>query len=237
MKPVPSVAKKPAPAPAVGAAGVVGKSVPVPPVVRQAAAPRQWSPRALAAAVMLVLLGGLVVMMALPRYAERRDVLVMARPVKAGQLLVAQDLTTAKIAAGPEVSTIAGGDAARVVGRIARADLAAGVALAPSLVAEDTGFGSGQALVGLALKTGQMPAAGIQVGQSVTIVGTPGTAAGQGGVWASASFPGVVASMGAKDPATGATVLDVRVPVADAAKVARLASTGNLAVLALPVGE
>ena len=235
MKPVPSPVKKPAPA--ANPAGVAGKSVPAPPVVRQAAAPRQWSPKALAAAVLLVLLGGLVVMVALPRYAERRDVLVMARPVKAGQVLVAQDLTTAKVAAGPDVSTIAADQASTAVGKITRADLAAGVALAPSLVAEDTGFDAGQALVGLALKTGQVPSAGIQVGQSVTIVGTPGTTAGQPGVWASASYSGVVVSLGAKDPATGVMVLDVRVPVADAPKVARLASTGNLAVLALPVGE
>ena len=246
MKPVPPLAKTPdrsAPAggPGAGRSGGPGGVGVVPPVplVRQAAAPRQWSPKALAAAVLLVLLGGLVVLLALPRYAQRQDVVVAARTVSAGQVLTAQDLSTAKVAAGPDVSTVPAGQVSTVIGKIARSELAPGVVLSPALVAEGNGFVEGQALVGLALKPGQLPSSGIGVGQRVQVVGTPGAtaASGQAGVWASAAFSAVVISLGAKDAATGMTVLDVRVPVADAPKVARLASTGNLAVLALPVGE
>ena len=65
--------------------GAGGGVVPPVPVVRQAAAPRQWSPKGLAAGVLLVVLGGLVVLLALPRYAHRQDVLVAARQVPAGR--------------------------------------------------------------------------------------------------------------------------------------------------------
>lgn len=212
------------------------KPVPVAPVVRQASAPRQWSPKALIGAVLLVLLGGLVVMVALPAYANRVDVVVLARPVSAGHVLVADDLRTAKVAAGPDVSVVRAVSQGMVLGKMARSDLSAGVLLSPSLVADGNGLVAGQALVGLALKTGQLPATGASAGQKVSIVGTPGTVTGPTSPLAGAAFSGVVVSTGVKDPATGVTVLDVRVRQADAASVARLASTGNLAVLVLPSG-
>lgn len=212
------------------------KPVPSAPLVRQAAAPRQWSPRALIGAGLLVVLGGLMVMVALPAYTSRVEVLVLARAVRAGHVLAADDLATAQVAAGAEVSTVRAAARDTVIGRMARSDLSAGVLLSPSLVADSNGFVAGQALVGLALKTGQLPATGVSAGQRVSIVGTPGTVTGSTSPLAAASFSGVVVSAGVKDPATGLTVLDVRVRQADAPAVARLASTGNLAVLVLPAG-
>lgn len=216
--------------------GPATKQVPAAPAVRQAAAPRQWSPKALLGAALLVVLGGLLVMVALPAYANRVNVVVLARPVRAGHVLVADDLRTAKVAAGADVSTVRAAALGTVLGKMARTDLSAGVLVSPSLVADSNGFVAGQALVGLALKTGQLPATGASAGQRVSIVGTPGTGSGQTSPLAGASFSAVVVSAGVKDPATGLSVLDVRVRAVDAASVARLASTGNLAVLVLPAG-
>jgi hypothetical protein len=52
-----------------------------------------------------------------------------------------------------------------------------------------------------------------------------------------AGIPATVADVGAQSPVTLVTVVDVRVPAAEGAQVARLASTGNLAVLVLPPGR
>ena len=124
-------------------------------------------------------------------------------------------------------------------GQIARTDLAPGVVLSPALVVDSHGFVAGRCWWGWRCgRDSYRPrewcgAAGPDRGDPRHDAPRPGA----GGVWASAAFTGVVVSSGEQDTATGVTVADVRVPAGDAAKVARLASTGNVAVLALPVGE
>lgn len=213
------------------------KPIPVPPMVREVAAPRQWNRRGVAGAVLLVLLGGLLVMLALPAYAQRTDVLVVARPVKAGQLLADADLAVAKVSAGSDVVTIPQASRATVVGKAATTALEKGSLLSPSLVTTQLGFTGTQVLVGLPVKVGQMPAGGVVAGQKVQVVGTPGTAAGQSSPWANATIPAVVMAVSGRDAASGVTVVDVRLDSGNGAQAARLASTGNFAVLALPVGS
>lgn len=213
------------------------KPIPAVPVVREAAAPRQWNRRALAGAVLAVLLGGLMVMLALPAYAHRTDVLVVSRMVRAGQVITAADLGTAKVSAGPDVDTMPATQRASVIGKAATTTLAKGSLLTDSLVTDQHGFTGSQALVGLPLKVGQLPAGGVVVGQRVQIIGTPGTSTAQTNAWATAVIPAVVMNVGAREASTSMTVVDVRLDAAQAANAARLASTGNLALLALPVGS
>lgn len=213
------------------------KAIPAPPAVREAAAPRQWNRRHVMGAALLILLGGLLVMLALPAYAHRSDVLVITRTVKAGQVITSGDVGTAKVSAGSEVSTVSANDRGSVVGKAATTTLSKGSLLSSSLVTDQRGFTGNQVVVGLPLKVGQMPAGGVVAGQKVQIVGTPGTAVGQSTPWATTAFAGVVMNVGGRDTSTGITVLDVRLDSGSAANVARLASTGNLSVLALPVGS
>jgi hypothetical protein len=80
-------------------------------------------------------------------------------------------------------------------------------------------------------------------GQRVLIVATPGgsgavTPAGGGtGEGPGRQFTATVAEVGQTNPAKQVTVVDVRVGADDGPAVAALASTGNLALVVLPVGR
>ena len=63
------------------------KGVPPPPAVRAAAAPRQWKPRQVLLAVLVVVLGGLTSMWAVGSYAHRDRVLVIAQNLRVGHKL------------------------------------------------------------------------------------------------------------------------------------------------------
>ena len=77
-----------------------------PTVVRQASAPRKWTAKGLAAAVMFVVIGGLIVMYAIPAFSTRDTVLVVAKAVPVGSTITDADLTTAKITADPALNPI-----------------------------------------------------------------------------------------------------------------------------------
>ena len=64
-----------------------GTQIPAAPAPRVAAAPRQLQTRWLVAVVAVVLLGGVLLLYAVPLYAGRSPVLVLARDVKAGASL------------------------------------------------------------------------------------------------------------------------------------------------------
>jgi hypothetical protein len=225
-------------------AGMAG-AVPAPPpvLVREASAPRQWSVKALAAAVMFVVLGGLVVMYGAQAYSHRETVLVVARPVPVGSTITDADLTIETASAGPKLQTIKASDRASVVGKVALMELAPGVPLTRSQLGTSDGFGAGQVLVALPLKQGQLPARGLSAGQQVLIVATPGERAAAtepdkaaGEATPATGTSATVAEVGPTNEATGVTVVDVRMPASVGVAVAQLASTGNLALILLPPG-
>jgi hypothetical protein len=96
------------------------------------------------------------------------------------------------------------------------------------------------------LKEGQFPARGLNPGQQVLIVATPGsTGSTSGSGTPSAGTDGprdqqidaTVAEVAPLNQATQVTVIDVRVRADDGVRVAELASTGNLALILLPAGR
>ncbi len=210
------------------------------PATRQAAAPRRWTAKGLAAAVIVVLLGGLVLMYAVPAYSKRVSVLVVARAVPLGTRISEADLATARISSDPALTPVSANLRSSVVGKIATVTLRPGTLITLSEVGDSDGFAAGQVLVPLALKDGQLPARGVSPGQQVLIVATP---SGAGGSTVGASAPpqtqgirAIVVESGSANAATGVTVVDVRVLATDGFAVAQLAAAGNLTLLLLPTG-
>ena len=227
------------PVPAAAAESRGGSQSPVPaaPVSRPAAGPRQWSARGVALAVLVVVLGGLVLLYAVPQFSHRVTVLAVATDVPVGSVITADDLTTAKITVDPHLRSVPAADRAAVVGKVAAVSLRAGTLVTLDGVGTSDGFTAGQVLVPLGLKAGQFPARGLDPGQHVWIIATPGTGnAGGGAAVSAAATEAVVAEVGRTDDATGVTVIDVRVPSAAAVALGQFASTGNLLVLLLPTG-
>lgn len=209
--------------------------------VREASAPRRWTPKGLALAVILIVLGGLVVMIGLQHFAQRDSVLVVSKSVAVGSRITSADLTTAKITTDAAIKPISSSDRDQVVGKYALVDLAAGSTLTRSQVGTSDGFTTGQVLVPLPLKQGQMPARGLSPGQHVTIVSTPSSdgasSAGGSSTPAATSTNATIAEVGATNASSEITVVDVRVPTASSVALAQLAATGNATVLLLPPGK
>jgi len=210
--------------------------VPPAPQVRVAAAPRQLQTRWLIAVVLVVGLGGLLLLYAVPMYGGHTTVVMMARDVKVGSTLTAADLTSADVSVGEQVAVVHPQDG--VLGKTALSDLSAGSLLSPRQVGAAPPVAAGQDLVPVRLKLGQRPQQGLTPGQAVLAVPAPADPSSPAGTTLSGAAPirATVGSYGEPDPATGDVVVDLRVPEADAVGLARAAATGSLTLVVLSGG-
>lgn len=107
--------------------------------------------------------------------AEQRSVLVLARPVARGTVLVADDLAVAQVTAGTTIRTLAAEQQDRVLGRALLTSLPEGSALTEGLVAPvDVPIGPTTRTVGLLLEPGGYPTASLAAGDTVSVVDTDG---------------------------------------------------------------
>ena len=211
--------------------------VPPPPAVRSAATPRQWKPRQVLLAVLVVVLGGLTSMWAVGSYAHRDRVLVIAQNLQVGHKITVDDLAGADLSVDPRVAAFTVEQQGEVIGKVALVDLAKGTLVNPSQVGQSQALTAGQVLVPLQLKPGQLPAVGVAPGQRVLLVATPvDTLAAAPAGNPTDPIEATVAESGEPDASTGVTVVDVRVPQDVGASLARMAASGNVTVVVLPPG-
>ena len=104
-------------------------------------------------------------------------VLVVTHTVQQGQQLTAADLGQTSVAVGPGVARIPAAEAAQVLGKSAALTVSSGSLLTPGDVSSLPAIPAGDAVVGLALKVGQLPADGLGPGDQVMVVetGPPGS--------------------------------------------------------------
>ena len=220
---------------------------PLPPVVavRSAAAGRRTSRRGVIISVLVVLVGGLLGVAGGQMLTRHTQVLAVAADVPVGAVITDADLTVASVTTDPNLAPIPAAQRSQIVGMTAQVGLVRGELLTRAQLTTGSGFTAGQQLVALPLKQGQFPARGLTAGQRVLIVATPGTnepatgtaAAGGPARQPSQGVQATVADVGAMNPATQVTVLDVQVAADAGVAVAQLASTGNLALILLPAGR
>ena len=121
--------------------------------------------------VAAVVLGALVFLALYTSIDSRRPVLVVLRPVPAGQVIAAADVGEVRVSSSEGLATVAAGERADVVGKTAAVGLAPGALLAPSQVGAVSTLRADQAVVGIALKAGQAPAS-LRPGARVEVVDT-----------------------------------------------------------------
>ena len=197
-----------------------------------AGAPRRSAPMALAG-LTAVVLGALLFAGLYVGLDRRRSVLVVTRPVAAGALITAQDLDEAKASVSPSMA-LSAGRRRDVVGKAAATGLAPGSLLAPSQVGGTSALQRGEALVGLALKSGQFPAA-LRPGTRVQVVdvGRPsGTAEQTRPVVLSEAA--VVTAVGRPEASNGTTSMSVSLPEREAAGVVAASAAGRASLVVLP---
>ncbi len=104
--------------------------------------------------------------------SDREAVLVMARAVPAGQVIEDADLKVSRVAGDASLRAVASERIATVVGQRAAVDLLPGTLLVRAHVGNPAGLGSGKAMVGLALKPGQLPSTKLGAGNHVKVIDT-----------------------------------------------------------------
>jgi hypothetical protein len=108
---------------------------------------------------------------------HEQSVLVVTQTIEQGQPIRAGDLGQASAAISGGVEPILVSDASELSGRRAAVTIPAGSLLTIADTTATQPIAPGDAVVGMALKPGQLPAAGVEPGEQVMIVetGAPGT--------------------------------------------------------------
>jgi hypothetical protein len=104
---------------------------------------------------------------------DERSVLALRNPVERGQTLTADDLQVVGIGGDDLIATLDPAQAAQVVGRVARTDLAAGSVVTTDQFSDGSLIGDGDGVVGLSLEPGQFPSLALSGGDRVAVVLTP----------------------------------------------------------------
>ncbi len=196
---------------------------------------RQGGRRALVGVVLVVVCVAVFVVVG-GRRDGRREVLVVTRPVPAGQLLVVGDVRAVSVVVDPTVDLVSAGQAAEVVGRPAAVPLMAGSFLSAGSVGRRL-LPAGARLVGASLKAGAYPP-GLAAGDSVTVLPTGDTtepsdapAGSATGALSGTSVEGIVTTVAAGPAGSGGLVVSVQVGSGDADRVGRAAAAGQVALV------
>ena len=161
------------------------------------------------------------------RATHAQQVIRVARNVERGQVLTVGDLSIVSLSETPGLATVPASRLSSLIGQTAATDLSAGTLLSPSGVGTPD-ITAGTVVVGIRLEAGRFPGTGLGSGSAVTLVAVPGTGAAVDK--ADAIFRGVL--MGAPKRADdGGWLVDVAVLGADAHRIARLGSVGQLALI------
>ena len=214
-------------------AGVTGRQAGQP--VALARLPRRRRPGMIALAVALVGAGILASTAVYSATNRRAPVLVATAYVPAGAVITASDLGTASVSAGDGVQVIPASQLSQVAGHVAGTTLHPGMLLTAAELGTQRPPDPGQVLVPLPVRPSALPASGLQPGDRVLVVPTPG-AQGQAGSATAApalSVPvaGIVEAVSMAANTDGFGVVDVLVAARSGGDLAAQASTGQFALI------
>jgi hypothetical protein len=229
------ISEKPAPdghaAALNGLSGPSVRKLPVP--------PRERKPALAALAVFLILIGSLGATLLVMRTGDRVSAVRIVEQVGAGEKIPASAIQEVQIA-DTGVDYVPWQFSDRVTQTYAAVTLLPGTLLTEQMVSESSAeVGPGKAIVGLALKDGQMPL-GLVKGDVVQVIYAP-----SGGKDASSRESGstpqrvlsqnaLVTRVGDSTEGTSSGLISVVVDSSIAPTVATLASAGEIAVIAMP---
>lgn len=159
----------------------------------------------------------------------KTPVVVVVKEVPEGRTIQRADVSTVAVAGG--VTAIAGSRVESVVGQRAAVRLLPNMLLQRSMIATGPALASGEAQVGVVVKSGQVPADGLVPGDVVQVVALPADAQAQ------PDRPEVLVRRARvfaarEDPAqVGGTLLTLVVPQDQAVSVAAASGTGRIALI------
>ena len=171
---------------------------------------------------------------------SREEVLVVAQPVAAGQVLTSSDLRTARMSTGSGLDVVLTGDEATVIGRRVAVPLVAGSVLTEGEVGNAPPVGSGSEVVAVGLKAGAYPPE-LAPGDRVQVVPVTSSSSSDGGTASVTGGSPVAATVlsVATAPADSdtPTVFSLQVSTGDADEVAALAAAGQASLVEVGAGS
>ncbi len=191
---------------------------------------KRSTPMALLGVVAVV--GGALLFLALYSNVEHRQaVLAVARPVAVGQVITAADLQVVRVSTSSGVTPVPASRASSVAGRTAAVTLVPGTLLASAQLGSSSDLRAGQAIVGVALKAGQAPAA-LRAGTRVEVIDSTKSTSGDPGRPVVLTDQAVVSSSARSESSSSATSLvSLTLPSGDAPAVASAAADGRVSLV------
>ena len=169
---------------------------------------------------------------------SREQVLVVAQPLAAGQVLTSGDLRTVRVSTGSGLQVVPAAEEPSVVGRRVAVALVAGALLTSSSVGAAPPVGSGSDVVAVGLKAGGYPpdlAPGDRV--QVVPVTSASSGSGAGSVTSGSPVAATVLAVDAAPAGSGSpTVFSLQVSSGDADEVAALAAAGQASLVEVGSG-
>lgn len=201
--------------------------------------PRERKPLLAALAVLLIVLGAGAAALIVTKSDHRVGAIEISRQVARGQQFSVADMREVQIASGDGINYVSWDQAAQVARYFAATTIPAGTVLTPSMADTYDALPAGKAILGLALKDGQLPS-GLAPGDHVNIYeSSDSTEACPGQPGSTLSHNAVVLSSPRATTTAGASgMTDVKVALSpsDAGAVACSAANGLVGIAVLPSG-
>ncbi|WP_051426542.1 SAF domain-containing protein [Jiangella gansuensis] len=195
-----------------------------------AAPPKQRRrPALIGLGVALVALGGLGAAWLATSVSNTVDVIALSNDVARGEIIEESDLTTASINADPSLQPIRDTRLGEIAGQYATSDLSAGGLLTEGDFDDLVQPAEGEAMVGVAVTSAQLPAEALRPGDIVRIVDTPNAQDEPPSDTPDSIEATVVRS--SVEEESGQRIVDVIVPEVRAPDLAARVATGRIAVV------
>ena len=120
--------------------------------------------------IILVIGSALAVAMWTASASQRVPVLVAARDIPEGAVIVREDLASADVAAGSDVSSIPAGNRSEVIGQVASVRMAKGTMLNNGQFDDESVVGPDESIVSVRVAPGDLPNPDLRDGQFVKVV-------------------------------------------------------------------
>ena len=184
----------------------------------------QW----LALGAALVVLAGVLVAWALSRAADRVQVVSVAQPIRAGEVIDMEDLTVTGIAFdGPVTGLVPDTSLDALVGKVAAVDLEAGALVQVGMWRDGAEVAPGERTIGAVLAAGQFP---VGLGQGDSALAAPLDPE-------NTTAPVVVRVLAATPTDDGSLGVTLAVPEEHAVSLAQLAANDLLVLVGMGTAE
>jgi hypothetical protein len=124
----------------------------------------------IALGVILVVAGALIFGLMLQSAGDRVAIVVAARDISPGEVIVASDLRVVDAAIDGNTSTVRAAERDALIGKTATSRIPAGAVVSREQFAADAGLDPGQVVVGALLGPGGLPVPNMRVGDHVSLI-------------------------------------------------------------------